>query len=471
MRQKFPSASWLLLSVIVTACGGGDAAPTITETVVPASPQLRATNDVLAETVGASVDLDVTQGGATFTDPAGKGLTYSAVFAPASNGLSLIAGHVRGTPTAPAVTTVTLTATDGLARTVNDRFLIVTFASGLLKPALPATSDSYADGVVPIPPQFLAPGPGGAATALDNTPANNKITDAGATLGRVLFYDTRLSANDKTSCGSCHHQSLGFGDTAVLSLGFQGARTRRHTMGIGNARYYQRGRFFWDERAATLEDQVLFPIQDTLEMGMTLDALLPKLKVAGYYGPLFTAAFGTSDITTDRLSRALAQYVRSLVSADSKFDRAFVGGGPPNFQTVFTPNEVQGERVFRDAGCARCHATNAHVSDDTHNTGLDATITDAGAGNGRFKAPSLRNVAVRAPYMHDGRFATLQQVVDFYDSGIQPNPGLDPRLRTPNGTPQRLGLSASDKSALIAFLRTLTDSTLLTASRFSNPFR
>jgi cytochrome c peroxidase len=453
-------------------CGGdGTASITAVPPVVPGPPELRAANSIVASSVGAAVDYDATQNGQTFTDPAGKGLSYTASFSPAANGLTLQAGHVRGTPTVPTVTLVTLSATDGLARTVTDHFTIVTFAAGLLKPTLPTVTDPYSDEAVPLPAHFVAPGPGSPVSATDNTPPNNRTTDAGATLGRVLFYDPRLSANDKVSCGSCHKQSLGFADTTALSRGILGGLTARHTPGISNARFYQRGRFFWDEAAVTLEAQVLVPIQNPVEMGMTLDALELKLKAAGYYESLFQAAFGNKDMTRDQVSRALSQYVRALVSSGSKFDRAFAGGGQPNFPGVFTLEEQRGERVFRDAGCVRCHATNAQVSDDTHNTGLDATITDAGAGNGRFKSPSLRNVAIRAPYMHDGRFATLEQVVEFYNSGVQANPGLDQRLRTPNGSPQRLGLSSADKAALVAFMRTLTDSSIITAQRFSNPFR
>ena len=159
------------------------------------------------------------------------------------------------------------------------------------------------------------------------------------------------------------------------------------------------------------------------------------------------------------------------MSGTSRFDRAFVGQGPPNFAGVFTAQEQQGEALFRTAGCVRCHATNAQLSDDIHNTGLDATITDVGAGNGRFKAPSLRNVALRAPYMHDGRFTSLAQVVEFYNSQVQNIPGLDNRLRGPGGQPLRLNLSQTGKSALVAFLGTLTDSTMITAAKFSNPFR
>ena len=339
-------------------------------------------------------------------------------------------------------------------------------------PVLPLALDAYADATRPLPASFFTNGPGGPVIVTDNSPVGNPITDAGATLGRVLFHDVRLSANDRISCSSCHLQSLGFSDSARLSLGFQGGHTARHASGLTNARFYQRARFFWDERAASLEVQVLTPVQDTVEMGMRLDALVTKLAAAPYYAPLFRSAFGTSDITSDRVSRALAQYVRAMTSTTSKFDRALGAappGGPPNFAS-FTAQEQQGEALFRSAGCVRCHATNAQVSDNVHNNGLDATITDAGAGGGRFKAPSLRNVALRARYMHDGRFATLRQVIDFYDNGVQGSPNLDPRLRGPNGVPMRLGLSAAEKNALVAFLGTLTDSTLVTAARFSNPY-
>ncbi|WP_309670572.1 cytochrome c peroxidase, partial [Gemmatimonas sp.] len=210
------------------------------------------------------------------------------------------------------------------------------------------------------------------------------------------------------------------------------------------------------------------------EMGMTLPNVIAKLSATAYYPALFTAAFGTSDITSDRMSLALSQFVRSLVSVNSKFDRAFGVNGVPNFAASFTAQELAGQDLFNGrAGCARCHGTNAHISDGVHNTGLDATITDVGAGNGRFKSPSLRNIAVRPPYMHDGRFQTLEQVIAFYDTGVQNNPGLDNRLRGGpggNGLALRLNLSAAERASLVAFLGTLTDNTFLTDVRFSNPF-
>ena len=344
-------------------------------------------------------------------------------------------------------------------------------------PTLPATLFGYTDAAIALPVQFRSLGaaptpPGGAPAppALDNTPPDNPVTNAGATLGRVLFYDKRLSVNDTISCGSCHRQATGFDDPARFSVGFQGGRTPRHSMALANARYYTRGRFFWDERAATLEAQVLQPIQDSVEMGMTLPQLTAKLGAVDFYGPLFTAAFGDPTVTSDRIARALAQFVRSIVSYRSKFDSAFVNGAP-NFQGTFTPAELQGQQLFTGRGrCALCHTSIAHVGDGLRNNGLDLATVDAGAGNARFKVPSLRNIAVRAPHMHDGRFATLREVIDFYDNGVQPHPNLDPRLVGPGGTPLRLNLTPVEKDALEAFMRTLTDDALLTDIKFSDPF-
>jgi len=288
-------------------------------------------------------------------------------------------------------------------------------------------------------------------------------------LGRVLFYDTRLSSTGTIACGSCHIQSLGFGDTARFSNGVAGV-TARHTMSLANSRFYLRGHFFWDERAATLEDQVLMPIQNPVEMGETLDGIVAKVSAASFYPPLFQAAFGSTQVTSSAISLALAQFVRSLVSSGSKFDKAFAGAGPPNF-AGFSQQEQQGQQLFTGpGGCAACHSTNAIVADNIHDTGLDSTITDVGTGNGQFKVPSLRNVGLQASFMHDGRFQTLQQVVAFYDSGIQPNPNLDQRLRGPDGAPKRLNLTQAQRDALVAFLNTFTDSTFISAAKFSSPF-
>ncbi len=448
---------------------GRNATDVLTIVVGSAAPvTLASANAAQGATVGATFNYDATKGGTAFT---GASLSYAVTFAPNANGLSSVNGRVLGVPSAVGTTMATVIATDANGQSITNAFAIVTFAADLVAPSLPVAAFAYSDASSPLPLHFSAANaPGGSVIALDNTPVTNRTTDAGATLGRVLFYDRRVSLNDRVSCASCHQQQFGFADTAKLSRGFAGGSTGRHSMGLQNARFYQRGRFFWDERAATLEAQVLAPIQDVTEMGMTLDNLVTKLSLQPFYAPLFQAAFGSSDISSDRIARALSQFVRSLVSGTSRFDQAFAGG-VPNFNSVLTAQEIQGQQLFNGpAGCARCHTSNAHVSDDIHNTGLDATVTDVGAGQGRFKAPSLRNIAVRTPYMHDGRFATLDQVVEFYNVGVQANPNLDNRLRGNGGQGQRLNLSTSDKAAIVSYLRALTDTEFLTSAKYASPF-
>ena len=456
-----------LVCAAALACGDD---PVTTRRGGDAPPALASPNGAVGVTVGAPVSYDASKGGTAFGGAGRGGLRYSITFEGAANGLSASGATVVGQPQSAGVTWATIVATDDLGRTASDRFALVACPAGLAEPTLPATPFRYADPDALVPAHFRAIVNGGSAAATDNTPADNPVTDAGATLGRVLFYDPRLSANDGLSCAGCHNPSIGFSDTPARSVGFAGGLTARHSPSLVNARFYSRGRFFWDERAPTLEAQVLRPIQDGTEMGTTLENLAAKVAAARYYPALFTAAFGSPEVTSDRVSRALAQFVRSLVSAGSRYDRAFTPAGTPNFAAVFTAQELEDERLFRTTGCAGCHATVAQVSDSVHNIGLDAVSADTGAGGGAFKAPSLRNVAVRPRFMHDGRFTTLAQVVDFYNAGIQPNPALDRRLRNPDGSPLRLNLTAAQKAALVAFLNTLTDSAFLTAPRFSNPF-
>lgn len=323
----------------------------------------------------------------------------------------------------------------------------------------------------------------------DNTPATNPITNDGATLGRVLFYDKKLSANGTIACASCHKQDKGFSDDAVLSAGFNGGKTGRHSMTLINARFYQRGRFFWDERAATLEEQVLMPFQDPVEMGMTLEQVVSKVKEQPYYPALFEKAFGSTEITSDKISKALAQFVRSIVSFSSKYDqgRAMVASPGANFPN-FTTEENTGKNIFFQTipngggACFGCHTTEAFISANPgpQNNGLDVTsTTDLGAGGvfnnpifvGRFKTTSLRNIELTAPYMHDGRFATLEEVVEHYNSGIKAHPTLSPALKDASGNPVQLNLTSSEKAALVAFLKTLTDNTVSTEMKWSNPFK
>lgn len=336
------------------------------------------------------------------------------------------------------------------------------------EPTLPDSRFAYADGAAPGADRF-PPSTEGTVAFSDNTPADNRITNAGATLGRVLFYDTRLSANDRVSCASCHRQEFGFGDTARFSAGIGGRPTPRRAMGLANARFNAFGKFFWDQRAPSLESQVLVPIADTNEMAMPLDSLEHKLASVPRYPALFTEAFGSPRVTRDGVARALAQFVRSLVSAGSRFDAMFATGGAPDTARL-TTREREGLRLFHAAGCAGCHRTIAQFADKPSNTGLDDVPADTGAGGGRFKPASLRNIAVRPPYMHDGRFRTLRQVVEFYNAGVTANRNLDERLLDVDRSPRRLGLDSAQVGSLVAFLEALTDTVFLYAPQFADPF-
>ncbi|WP_288368778.1 cytochrome c peroxidase [uncultured Roseivirga sp.] len=317
---------------------------------------------------------------------------------------------------------------------------------------------------------------------IDNTPTNNQITNAGATLGRVLFYDVQLSANNTVSCASCHMQAKGFSDSRTRSLGFEGEETGRNSMGLANARYYNNGSFFWDERATSLEAQVLMPIQDEVEMGLTLDELVAKVQAQPYYEPLFFDAFGSSAVTADRIANALAQFVRAMVSYQAPYDFGLVaanGNSNARFSN-FTELENLGKDLFfsRRTQCSNCHETVAFSGDRARNNGLNANSTDLGLGavtgnqrdNGKFKVNSLRNIELTSPYMHDGRFETLEEVIDFYNRGVQNHPNLDDRLREGNNRAIRMNLNAEEQQALVAFLRTLTDQSFISDEKFSNPF-
>lgn len=333
-------------------------------------------------------------------------------------------------------------------------------------------------------------------TAFDNTPPDNPIDDRVTTLGRVLFYDKQLSANNTTACASCHFQENGFSDPARLSVGFLGGVTPRNSMGLANSRFYANGRFFWDERADSLEAQTLMPIQDPVEMGLSLEDMTTKLSETDYYPELFTWSFGDSNVSSERVSKALAQFVRSMNSFESRYDRGLAATGNPNrpFDN-FTIEENAGKTLFfsRRTGCNACHAdVNPAANPDREvnnvfffmntprNNGLDGAVnSDNGVGditnrtrdNGNFKVPSLRNIELTAPYMHDGRLETLEQVIEHYSSGIQNHPNLDNRLKDDNDQAIRMNFSTVEKENLVAFLKTLTDTEFIQNEAYSNPFK
>jgi cytochrome c peroxidase len=345
---------------------------------------------------------------------------------------------------------------------------------------LPATALNYASPALPA--HLTTPN----IADQDNTNPANPVTNNGATLGRVLFYDKKLSINNTIACASCHKSANGFSDNTVKSLGFNGGLTGRNSMSIINARYYPNGRFFWDQRAASLENQTLQPIQDLVEMGMTLPALETKLRGLAYYPPLFQKAFGDTGINSARIAAALSQFIRSVVSYRSKYDQGRVafppGPIPANAPFAnFSPEENRGKEIFMSGigGCNPCHGTETFTAPGELNNGLDLTTIDRGFGavinninrDATFKVTTLRNVELTAPYMHDGRFTTLEQVVEHYSSGVKNHPNLSPQLRLPGGQPRLANLTAADKAALVAFMKTLTDPTLATDEKYSNPFK
>lgn len=311
------------------------------------------------------------------------------------------------------------------------------------------------------------------------------VTDEGATLGRVLFYDKKLSKNNSTACASCHLQANAFADVSRGSLGFDGGITSRNSMSIVNVAMQKE--FFWDLRETELESMVLKPIKNHIEMGVEdLDKLEVKLAGTDYYADLFKAAYGDSEVTSERIADAMSQFLRSMMSTNAKVDEGHI-------QPQLTAQEQEGMNLFfGQALCSSCHGgrnfNEAFVGlRDTlpsfyndgrprANIGLDMDYADAGMGanttgaEGVFKVPSLRNVSLTGPYMHDGRFATLMDVVNHYNSNIQKHDNLDPRLRDWEGNPWRLNLNDQQKQALVAFLNTLTDNSLVNDEKFSNPF-
>ncbi len=308
---------------------------------------------------------------------------------------------------------------------------------------------------------------------------NPNVTNDGATLGRVLFYDTRLSVNNSVSCASCHHQDKAFSDGLKGSTGFGGKVTPRNSLTISNASLTNN--LFWDSRVNLLPELILEPIQNHVEMGMEdVDLLVAKLASTEYYPALFEKAYGSSEVTAERVSDAMSQFLGSMKSISAKYDEATAA---QNDYAAFSDLEKLGMEVFfGDRGqCVGCHAgsnfsnVNSYYDNNSlrgaTNIGLDLVDSDQGIENGRFRIPSLRNVALSAPYMHDGRYETLEEVVEFYDSGVKSNPNLDPRFVMDDGSPIRLNLTEIEKQALVAFMHTLTDENYITDPKFSDPFR
>ncbi len=324
-----------------------------------------------------------------------------------------------------------------------------------------------------------------------------EIDDAKATLGSVLFYDKKLSANNKVSCESCHKQSLAFSDDVAFSEGFDGQLTKRNSLplastpnfessynGSGNSFFtgMQAG-FFWDERAHSIAEQSKMTLEDDIEMGVDIYQLAGKLSDIPYYQILFQKAYGSPSATPDKITDALEVFINSFVSVSSPFDEGLNQHQTPFADfTNFSQQENLGKTLF-NTHCNGCHSSDFTALVETvANNGLDIEYEDKGMGertqldfdNGRFKVPFLRNVALTGPYMHDGRFETLEEVIDHYSEGIQDHPNLDFRLRdgfNNAAQPRRFNFTETEKAALIAFLHTVTDDKFIQDERFADPFK
>lgn len=314
-----------------------------------------------------------------------------------------------------------------------------------------------------------------------NFPSDNLLTIEKVRLGKMLFYEKNLSSDGTVSCGSCHSQAHAFSDPNTFSVGVGGATGDRQAMAIFNMAWHN-NEFFWDGRAHLLRDQALGPIENPLEMNETLDNVIKKLYANQTYKNQFIRAFGTNEITAEKISLALENFMLSLISEDSKYDRYLAG------KAVLTPSEERGRILFfgeyneffpetSGADCAHCHAGNNFENDEYMNNGLDtdAEFVDFGrelatndpADRAKFKVTSLRNIALTAPYMHDGRFQTLEEVVDHYNSGVKNSSTVNLALLGTTST--GLMLDAQEKKDLINFLKTLTDYTFINNKAYADP--
>lgn len=315
-----------------------------------------------------------------------------------------------------------------------------------------------------------------------NIAQDNPLTTQGVKLGRMLFYEKMLSGDGTQACASCHLQEFAFTDTAQFSIGIRGEKGGRHAMSVFNMAWND-NEFFWDGRAHLLRDQSLMPIQDELEMDETLENVVAKLSESQMYKDQFVRTFGSDEINSEKISLALEQFMNSITSTNSKYDDYLED------TTVFNDSEKRGLKLFNTeynqffpeqsgADCQHCHSGLNFENDQYMNNGLDGDgefaddgrekVTEDPTDKGKFKVTSLRNIAITPPYMHDGRFKTLEEVVEHYNSELKASSTLDPALEQTRAT--GLFLDEQDKKDLVAFLKTLTDKDLMTNPEYSSPF-
>ena len=494
------------MSCVLAACGGGSgsSAPG-PQLFLNRAPLVASANVDQSAQVGYDFSYDVTQNGSTFSDPDGDALTFTVTLSP-HIGLSENNGTVAGIASDKGDITVTVTATDPDGASISDSFNIgITIDQDSVQLAFGSNLDldqleNYAN--QPVPDYIGAPRDNG-----------NPVTDAGATLGRVLFYDVSLSIDDTVSCSSCHQQTRAFGDNMVVSQGVFGGVTGRHSMRLINSRFGNGPvgngmdanaiAMFWDERALSAEDQATQPIRDHDEHGFSgfdgrpdFDDLIAKLESIPYYEELFRLAFLSPEITEEKIQLALAQFVKSIQSFDSKYDagRAQVENELHDFPN-FTSDENAGKRLFEtDAAkggvnCFLCHSSPEFVIDRAdagrgHNGIVEVADDPSSFDFTNIRAPVLRDIVgpdrqLNVPLMHNASITSLRQLIDHYNHIPVPQnepertnflATLDVILVPPGGTPQNFELTDTEKDQLAAFLRTLTGNAVYTDLKWSSPF-
>lgn len=498
MKNLSTTVAIAAVSIFLSGCGGGETTSTSIATgSTNRAPTLASAVADQTGRVGFDLTIDATQNGATFTDANGDTLSYAVTFSQ-NIGLTASGGTITGVPNQTGDITVTVQASDPSGSTASDSF---TLSVGIEQTAILSafgvnidltTLDNYAAQTVPA---YIGP-------ALVN---GNPVTDVGATLGRVLFYDVNLSIDNSVSCSSCHVQANGFSDLAVVSSGVGSGVTGRHSMRLINGGFAHAGNGggastqFWDQRAATHEDQETQPIQDANEHGFSgqngapdFADLITKMEGLAYYEELFRFNYLDADITEARIGEALAQFTKSIQSFDTRYDvgRAQVADENDPFPN-FTAQENQGKANFTGQGtglnCAACHQAPEFTIQTGANRGHNGVVGVAGDPLAfdftNTRAPALRdmvnaNGTLNGPLMHDGSLPTLRAMLDHY-SNI-PTPGsepartdflntLDGRLRQGNAARQ-FNLSDANKDAIEAFLRTLSGTDVYTDLKWSDPF-
>ena len=315
-----------------------------------------------------------------------------------------------------------------------------------------------------------------------NLPSDNPLTQQGVLLGKMLFYEKKLSEGESQACADCHQQADGFSDIRQFSIGVDQMVGTRQAMPIFNLAWHT-NQFFWDGRANLLREQALIPIQDPLEMDETLEDVIAKLSAEKEYLDQFMRTFGSTEITSEKMALAMEQFMLSIISNDSKYDKFLAG------EVQLTESEERGRVLFfaeynpffpddSGADCQHCHGGDNFENDNYINNGLDidADFSDLGReevtmnanDRAKFKVPTLRNIAVTPPYMHDGRFQTLEEVIDHYNEGIKSYSTADQTVL--NTMQTGLLLTPQDKEDLVNFLHTLTDETFLNNEEYKSPF-